>query len=273
MNSKEKKENKIIFFGILLIVVVLCFTLIKSSLLNKTPEDLPVATKTPTYSDYKYITSLELNTKIIAKEDLAILDIRDAVNFEKNHIQKSINLSPENFEKTISELNKDNLVVVVGYDYDKMTDVSAVIKKLKIELNFKNVLALTGGIKGWAEEGTPLIGGGDKESALDWSKVDYIIPEQLKLALEGQYPVFVLDVRLASQYSTGHIPGAVNIPLAELEKRKSELPVSKEILVYGANNDDDFKASVKLNDLGLLATYTLRGGFAAWQEKRFEIVK
>ena len=44
--------------------------------------------------------------------------------------------------------------------------------------------------------------------------------------------VVVLDVRPPDEYAAGHIPGAVSIPLAELERRISELPRRKEIVAY-----------------------------------------
>lgn len=271
MNSKDKKENKIIFIGMGLVFIILLATLGKGYLSNKNEPATKEITKEESYTDYKYITPFELNEKIIDRDSLSLIDIRDSVNFEKNHIENSINISPENFEKTLAEIDKDQTVVIIGYDYEKKKDVAAIIKKLKTELNFKNVLALSGGIIGWVEEGNQLISGGNKESLTDRSKIDYILPEQLKLAIDNDYPVFILDTRSNSQYALGHIPGAVNIPLTELEKRKSEISISKEVLVYGANSDEDFKAGVKLNDLGFLATYTMQGGFNAWKEKKFEL--
>lgn len=273
MNEKDRKENKIIFVGVGLILLILLITLGRYSFNKKAEPILKKTEKETTYTDYGYITSLELNKKIIAKENLKLLDIRDSVSFEKSHIENSTNLSPQNFDKTIAELDKNQLVVIIGYNYDKKNDVGAIIQKMKNNLEFENVLALTGGIIGWAEEGNQIISGGNKESAIDWSKIDYIIPEQLKLAIDNQYPVFILDTRSSVQYNSGHIPGAINIPYNDLEKRKNEIPISKEILVYGSSTDEDFKSSVKINDLGFLATYTLQGGFTAWQEKRFEIIK
>ncbi len=44
--------------------------------------------------------------------------------------------------------------------------------------------------------------------------------------------VTVLDVRPAEEFALGHVPGAVNIPTAELKRRLSELPRSKEIVAY-----------------------------------------
>jgi len=44
--------------------------------------------------------------------------------------------------------------------------------------------------------------------------------------------VTVLDVRPADEYALGHVPGAVNIPLGELEARLAELDPSQEIVAY-----------------------------------------
>jgi rhodanese-related sulfurtransferase/DNA-binding transcriptional ArsR family regulator len=44
--------------------------------------------------------------------------------------------------------------------------------------------------------------------------------------------VTVLDVRPPEEFAAGHVPGAVNIPVQELEKRFRELPKRKEIIAY-----------------------------------------
>jgi rhodanese-related sulfurtransferase/DNA-binding transcriptional ArsR family regulator len=44
--------------------------------------------------------------------------------------------------------------------------------------------------------------------------------------------VTVLDVRPPEEFAAGHVPGAVNIPIQELEKRFRELPKRKEIIAY-----------------------------------------
>jgi ArsR family transcriptional regulator len=44
--------------------------------------------------------------------------------------------------------------------------------------------------------------------------------------------VVVLDVRPEDEYTFGHIPGAISIPVGELERRLTELPPEKEIVAY-----------------------------------------
>jgi rhodanese-related sulfurtransferase/predicted transcriptional regulator len=54
--------------------------------------------------------------------------------------------------------------------------------------------------------------------------------EVLERAKKGL--VVVLDVRPAEEFSAGHLPGAVNIPIQELARRLKELPQRKEIVAY-----------------------------------------
>jgi rhodanese-related sulfurtransferase len=71
------------------------------------------------------------------------------------------------------------------------------------------------------------------------ARVTYLGPEDadavgreelLSRAAAGE--VTVLDVRPAAEYDAGHIPGAVGIPLDELEQRLHELPEGIEIVAY-----------------------------------------
>jgi len=55
--------------------------------------------------------------------------------------------------------------------------------------------------------------------------------EQL-LAKVRDGAVTVLDVRPPEEYRAGHLPGALSIPLKELERRLSDLPHEREIVAY-----------------------------------------
>lgn len=44
--------------------------------------------------------------------------------------------------------------------------------------------------------------------------------------------VSVLDVRPEDEFALGHLPEAINIPLADLEKRLNDLPRDREIVAY-----------------------------------------
>ncbi|WP_238322928.1 ArsR/SmtB family transcription factor [Gorillibacterium massiliense] len=59
-------------------------------------------------------------------------------------------------------------------------------------------------------------------------------PIQLDVLLERMErgEVILLDVRPKDEYETDHIPGAISIPIEELEKHLSSLPTGKDIVAY-----------------------------------------
>ena len=88
--------------------------------------------------------------------------------------------------------------------------------------------------------------------------------ELLKRASAGL--VTVLDVRPAEEYMSGHLPGAINIPFAELKKRLHEVERDKEIVAYcrGPHCVLAFDAVVKLREVGISAR-RLEGGLPEWK--------
>ncbi len=80
--------------------------------------------------------------------------------------------------------------------------------------------------------------------------------------------VTVLDVRPAEEYRAGHLPGAVNIPLAELEGQLNKLPRSKEVVAYcrGPYCVLAFEAVARLRKKGLKAR-RLEDGLPEWRRR------
>jgi len=65
----------------------------------------------------------------------------------------------------------------------------------------------------------------------DRDVLEAITAEQLQARL-AQGNIVLLDVRPGVEYQSGHIRGATSIPVADLERRLSELPKKKAIIAY-----------------------------------------
>ena len=92
------------------------------------------------------------------------------------------------------------------------------------------------------------------------------IPAAELLARARKGLVTVLDVRPAEEYAAGHVPGAVNIPVEELEKRLRELPKRREVVAYcrGPFCLMSYEAVHLLRKKGLKAR-RLRDGMPEWR--------
>lgn len=78
--------------------------------------------------------------------------------------------------------------------------------------------------------------------------------------------VTVLDVRPPEEYASGHVAGAVNIPLHDFEARMDELPKGVEVVAYcrGTYCLLAYDAVAKLRKTGFRAL-RLEGGFPDWK--------
>lgn len=78
--------------------------------------------------------------------------------------------------------------------------------------------------------------------------------------------VTVLDVRPPDEYAAGHIAGAVNVPLAELEKYLHKLKPKKEVVAYcrGPHCVLSYDAVAKLRARGIKAR-RLEEGYPEWK--------
>ncbi|MHB0927527.1 MAG: ArsR/SmtB family transcription factor [Candidatus Nanopelagicales bacterium] len=79
--------------------------------------------------------------------------------------------------------------------------------------------------------------------------------------------VIIVDVRPASEFEAGHVDGAVNIPVAELANRISELPNDANIVAYcrGPYCVMAATAVTKLRQSGFDAV-RMDGGYPEWRE-------
>lgn len=103
---------------------------------------------------------------------------------------------------------------------------------------------------------------------------DLISLQDLQDSIHGENPPLVIDVRGSSEYATGHVMGAVNIPLGNLESQLLRIPQDRPVVTYcnmhhrGGSRGE--QASILLCNQGYQAR-TLDGGYPAWKEQGFSV--
>ncbi len=77
--------------------------------------------------------------------------------------------------------------------------------------------------------------------------------------------VLILDVREPSEYALVHIPGAVNLPQAELATRLDEIPRDQPIVLVCQAGSRSQRAAQFLRQIGYRNTVSGRGGMESWE--------
>lgn len=76
----------------------------------------------------------------------------------------------------------------------------------------------------------------------------------------------VLDVREPEEYAHGHVPGAVNLPQADLATRLDDVPRDRLVITVCQVGMRSLRAAQFLKQQGYSQVATARGGMDAWQE-------
>jgi len=136
-----------------------------------------------------------------------------------------------------------SLLVIVA---DPGQDLGEVIWQA-LKIGYENLAGtLVGGMPAWEAAGQPVAG------------TPLLIPRQVD-------PATVIDVRQASEYSTGHLPGARNIELGALDGRAAGLETGPVVTMCGHGERAATAASV-LERAGHTAVAILPGGPGDWAD-------
>ncbi|MEL6151972.1 MAG: MBL fold metallo-hydrolase [Chloroflexota bacterium] len=108
----------------------------------------------------------------------------------------------------------------------------------------------------------------ERTSDIPFESYESQTPEQLQSAIESG-DVTVLDVRRDDEWNAGHIPGAVHIPLGQLQARLAEVPDGKPVVVHCKSGVRSAVAAsiLQANDVNVV---NMAGGHDAWQKSQTE---
>lgn len=180
----------------------------------------------------------------------ALVDTRTAADFAAGHIPGSLSL-PLNKSFTTwagSLLPYDRDLHLLFPDRDAAGLAEAVRDLALIGLDRLAGYWSVDAIDWWRDQDRPLV------------TVAQITVQQLADASHN----VVVDVRAASEWDAGHIPGAKHIPLPELADRLSELPTERPLVLQCAGGARSMIAASLLQAHGVEGVVNLTGGYGAW---------
>ncbi len=188
---------------------------------------------------------------IIDNEDVSIVDTRSYLAFGSQHIPGSwsldINGNLPTFAGWVLPVDKDLLVISDSYKDAKKTNVW-----LRRVGQDRVIGYLDGGMAGWAVKGYRT------------NHITQISAEDLHDKVTGSSTFVLLDVRAKNEFEDSHIEGAINIPVADLRERYSELNAEDEIIVICSSGNRSSLGVSILGQHGFKNLHNVAGGMTGY---------
>jgi hydroxyacylglutathione hydrolase len=193
-----------------------------------------------------------LNLQGDADEGHILLDVRAAADFGAAHLPGSMNVGlGGQFAMWAGSLIPLNSAIIIIADTSAQVDESVVrLARVGME-NVKGYLE--GGVQSWQDAGLPV------------DAIEQVSVSQLKEQMANS-ELQIVDVRRPAEYVGGHVPSALNAPLASLDKSLAPLPLKKDKLtaVICAGGYRSSAAASLLQQKGFSNLLNVSGGTGAW---------
>jgi hydroxyacylglutathione hydrolase len=191
-----------------------------------------------------------------------LLDLRPPAEHAISHVPGSLSIpAGSSFGTWLGWVVPDpdrHLVLVLDSDADWDDAIRQALR-----IGFESVIGYVhGGFPAWAEAGRPTEAGGSLGTAA---------LARLLSAGGADAPV-VIDVRQASEYESGHLPGALSIGAGDLPDRLDSLPRDRPIATICASGYRASVAASLLRAAGFATVTWVAGGVATWGARGLPLV-
>ncbi|MFC1657517.1 rhodanese-like domain-containing protein [Candidatus Moduliflexota bacterium] len=224
----------------------------------------PIASSTEEATpSYKTINTEDLKDWLDKKpKDLVVVDARNPEEYQEVHIKGAISIPEPKWNEYKHLLPAEMGAPIVFYCNGVKCGKSKKAAKKAVAMGYGNIRIYAEGMPVWEEKGMPIYAGPDYEKRIETTIIQPI--DLKKLIDSGSGDFTVVDVRDPEEFAEGHIPGAVNIPVAEFASRSESLDKKKKIIVYCNSGGRSYNAYRKL--MKLAYKDMAQAIFADWKE-------
>lgn len=131
---------------------------------------------------------------------------------------------------------------------------------------YTNVMVFRDGLPAWIKAGYPV----NSSMPLKRLQVPDIVPSQLNKSLNDY---LVIDIRPASAYKLGYLPGSRAMPLAYLSRLSVELPKDGKLVVVDHKGKQCKTAAQWLKTNGFNNVRWLKGGLISYANAGYQLEK
>jgi len=171
--------------------------------------------------------------KFVKDDNILLIDLRSADKFAAGHIPRALSLPAANLDKYQEENWPSFKGAPLVFYSDNQADVDKALELMR-DYGLSKATYFPGGLDRWKKLGFQ-VETGPKAAPAKLTFVrklapqDIAIPDFLKLLDDPN--VVILDVRGASERTTGQFKGALNIPFEEISVRYKEIPKDKTVII------------------------------------------
>ena len=187
-------------------------------------------------SGYSPSLSAEEIGAYLAEKDPVVVDVRDPFAFDKGHLEGAVNLPLEVLTETVAKLPDGRPLLVM----DETGKKGHQALRMLLGLRGGEVVNVSGGFRSLERQaravGVAGLASLPVAAKTSDSKAPAATPSPVTDPVASAPGPLVVDVRTRREFAGGAYPGAVNIPVDELEGRIVELGKrDREITVYCAS--------------------------------------
>ena len=223
------------------------------------------------------MTPAQLRARLLAREELALLDVREQGVHYKGHPFFACSLPLSRLELMVEELLPRRSAPLVLLDGGGEGLAERAATKLKA-FGYTDVDILEGGCAAWKATGGELFSGVNVPSKAFGEFVEHhygtprIPPEELQRLRQAGKKLVILDSRPWDEYHRMNIPGGVDVPGAELVFRTPDLTPDPGTLVVVncAGRTRSIIGCQSLRNAGWKDVVALKDGTMGWELAGFE---
>ena len=166
---------------------------------------------------------------------IVVIDTRGVEQAKKGYIQGAVAIKLDQIVNEKDQFPLDRKAYIILYSENTDLDKLAPVVKEISTWGYKRLFILDGGYKGWLASDGPI----QKDLV---RTVIFYLPrphpgeitgdEFMNIVNNQPDKKLILDVRTEIETVGGMLPGAINIPVDQLQARVSELPKDKEIITH-----------------------------------------
>jgi len=220
--------------------------------LNRAAEPFRIPDVTP--------LSPETVRQLVDQHKAVVLDVRSPAEFAAGHIRGAISvpLDGGQFQNRVGLVVPAEVPLVLVSGSDEHAERA--VRALAV-IGYDRIAGyLTGGMEAWEKQG------------YDEASLPLLTVHELRERLTSEPSWQLLDVREASEWAAGHLPGAVHVPYYRIPQQEVPLDPDRPLAVICASGTRSSVAASLLQARGWKHLFSVPGGVTAWQAAGFPLV-